>query len=72
MSKYIYVIAAMWLAFNGAVHAESGNLSANQRIESSALGYALQYRVYTPAGAENLKNLPVLYVTDGQWYISSG
>ncbi len=72
MSKFIYVIAAAWLAFSGATQAASGSLSANQRIESGALGYALQYRVYTPAGTENLKNLPTLYVTDGQWYISRG
>lgn len=49
-----------------------GTLSPNQIIESDALGYKLQYRVYTPAGSENMSDLPVLYAVDGQWYIASG
>jgi len=49
-----------------------GNLSDNQRIASTHLGYDLQYRVYTPEGVEALTGLPTLYVTDGQWYIRSG
>ena len=49
-----------------------GNLSNNQIIESTILNYKLQYRVYVPEGYETLENLPVLYVTDGQWYIASG
>jgi len=64
--------AFFWLAVSAPVHAERGDLSANQRIESSTLGYALQYRVYTPDGVEDLNNLPALYITDGQWYIDSG
>ena len=47
-------------------------LSSNLRIESKKLGYTLQYRVYTPPGYDSLSSLPVLYVTDGQWYIESG
>ncbi len=47
-------------------------LSENIRIESDILGYTLQYRVYTPPGYESLSDLPVIYVTDGQWYIQSG
>ncbi|MCE7994352.1 MAG: esterase family protein [Roseivirga sp.] len=50
----------------------NGKLSDNQIISSKVLGYDLQYRVYTPAGYENLKDLPVIYLTDGQWYISEG
>ncbi len=50
----------------------NGNLSDNQIITSTLLGYDLQYRVYTPAGYSELKNLPVIYLTDGQWYISEG
>jgi len=64
--------AFVWLAISAPAHAEGGALSGNQRIESNALGYALQYRVYTPDSVENLKNLPVLYITDGQSYISNG
>lgn len=49
-----------------------GDLTDNQVISSKILGYDLQYRVYTPAGYDNLKDLPVIYLTDGQWYISEG
>lgn len=72
MSKFLMFSALIWLGLSASAHAESGDLSSNQRIESSALGYALQYRVYTPAGVENLDGLPVLYITDGQSYISKG
>ena len=69
----IFIIAVtIWATFSTSALADKGSLSANQRIESNALGYALQYRVYTPAGLENLTDVPVLYVTDGQWYIDSG
>ncbi len=50
----------------------SGTLSENLLIESEALGYKLQYRVYLPDGYESMTDLPVLYITDGQWYISDG
>jgi len=49
-----------------------GNLSGNIRIESSELGYALQYRVYTPPGFGTNDKLPTIYLADGQWYINSG
>ncbi|PCJ28017.1 MAG: hypothetical protein COA96_02320 [SAR86 cluster bacterium] len=49
-----------------------GTLSDNIRIESEALGYALQYRVYVPQRVRRNAELPVLYITDGQWYISEG
>ena len=47
-------------------------LTENLTIHSQVLGYKLQYRVYTPPGYEALEDLPVIYVTDGQWYIESG
>ncbi|MEL7004607.1 MAG: alpha/beta hydrolase-fold protein [Bacteroidota bacterium] len=47
-------------------------LSSNNIIKSDVLGYDLQYRVYLPPGYGKLENLPVLYLTDGQWYISDG
>lgn len=72
MRKLLTIALITSAIFSTGVEAESGTLSPNQRIESSALGYALQYRVYTPAGTENLQNLPTLYVTDGQWYIKNG
>lgn len=49
-----------------------GVLSENQIISSKGLGYDLQYRVYTPPGYDDQADLPVLYLTDGQWYIESG
>ena len=52
--------------------AADGTLSDNLRISSEALGYDLHYRVYLPAGYETLDNLPAIYVTDGQWYLSQG
>jgi enterochelin esterase family protein len=43
----------------------TGNFSDNILINSTNLGYTSQYRVYTPAGYNQLSNLPVVYVTDG-------
>jgi enterochelin esterase family protein len=47
-----------------------GNFSANVKFASAQLGYDVNYRVYTPAGyaAQQLHNLPVVYVTDGHEY----
>lgn len=50
----------------------NGDLTDNQVISSEVLGYDLQYRVYTPVGYDDLSNLPVIYLTDGQWYITEG
>ncbi len=47
----------------------NGSYSQNRAIASSALGYTVNYRVYTPPGYEaGLSNLPVVYVTDGHEY----
>lgn len=48
----------------------AGVFGSNQTLASPALGYAVRYRVYTPAGYDdaNLSDLPVLYVTDGHEY----
>lgn len=48
--------------------AKNGSLSEDILINSSSLGYQIQYRIYTPVGYENLTDLPVLYVFDGQEY----
>jgi enterochelin esterase family protein len=45
-----------------------GNLSDNIKINSKALGYDLQYKVYTPSGYASQKDLPVLFITDGHEY----
>tara|TARA_B110000444_G_scaffold232893_1_gene241907 strand:- start:207 stop:959 length:753 start_codon:yes stop_codon:yes gene_type:complete len=55
----------------GPVFAD-GKLSDNIRIFSDSLGYDLQYRVYEPEGMRRNSELPALYITDGQWYISRG
>lgn len=49
-----------------------GTLSPNIRIESKALDYALQYRVYVPEVAADVSDLPTIYLADGQWYLSNG
>lgn len=45
-----------------------GVLSENQNIYSVRLGYAVNYRVYVPAGYDSLSDLPSIYVTDGHEY----
>jgi|GEM_PF-234677 len=46
-----------------------GSLGPNTRYTSAALGYDVQYRVWTPVGYDpNGAVLPVLYVTDGHEY----
>lgn len=56
----------------GQSAALEGDLSTNQLIPSNVLGYDLQYRVYTPPNYNDLSGLPVIYLTDGQWYIGEG
>lgn len=48
------------------------DLSGDKIITSHALGYKLQYRVFLPPSYDDLDDLPVLYVVDGQWYIELG
>lgn len=48
--------------------AAKGILSKNILLSSSNLGYDLQYQVYTPMGYEELNELPVIYILDGQDY----
>jgi len=49
-----------------------GTLTDNRRISSEVLGYDLQYRVYIPQQSSADTAMPVIYITDGQWYISEG
>ena len=64
------------ITFNLASAAEvpkaKGHLSDNIQIRSDVLDYALQYRVYTPAGIKPSDKLPTIYLADGQWYIGPG
>lgn len=64
------VLLTSSILFFGQALAE-GSLSADTRIESVQLGYALQYRVYLP-DTPTPENLPTIYITDGQWYIAPG
>ncbi len=50
---------------------QNGTLSNNILIESTNLGYSCQYRVYIPASNYSLSDLPTIYVTDGQNYLSN-
>lgn len=45
-----------------------GKFGPNVKINSTNLGYSVNYRVYSPAGYDTLSGLPVIYVTDGQEY----
>lgn len=45
-----------------------GTLGDDITVFSDSLGYHVNYRVYTPFGYEDMQNLPVIYVTDGQDY----
>lgn len=47
-------------------------LSDNIRIASKHLTYQLQYRVYLPPNYHNLREISVVYLTDGQSYIHNG
>ena len=49
-----------------------GTITNNITVNSSSLGYSVNYRVYTPAGyaANQLRDLPVVYVTDGHEYLA--
>lgn len=48
--------------------ASKGSMSDNILIESSNLGYNVQYQVYLPVGYQDLSNIPVIYILDGQEY----
>ncbi len=64
------VSLSMFCAVSGV--SEAGELSDNIRISSKYMGYDLQYRVYTPDGIEDGQLYPVLFVTDGAFYIEMG
>lgn len=46
-----------------------GTLTGNLSIESTALGYTINYWVYTPVDYEELNQLPVIYVLDGNDFV---
>jgi len=66
----LFVVAPLLAQTNSST--TSGILSANELISSEKLGYDLQYRFYFPAEYSALEKLPVIYLTDGQWYVRQG
>jgi enterochelin esterase family protein len=50
----------------------AGTLTEAVPLASEHLGYAVNYRVYTPANYPQLAGLPALYVTDGQDFLAFG
>jgi enterochelin esterase family protein len=49
-----------------------GSLTNNITVNSTNLGYSVNYHVYTPPGydANQLRDVPVVYVTDGHEYLA--
>ena len=72
MNMQMTFYAVLMSIFGVYTSCAAGKLSENIRIESGTLGYGLQYRVYTPEGMTSADELPTIYVTDGQWYVSLG
>lgn len=50
----------------------AGTLSDNIRFDSQILGYEMQFRAYIPEGTKKDDSLPVVFVSDGQWYLGDG
>ncbi len=48
---------------------EHGKLTTDLLLNSSILGYQVNYSVYLPAGYQSMEKLPVIYVTDGYEYL---
>jgi len=72
MMRLFTLLVWLCLVFAASTVHSAGTLTDNRIISSFALEYDLQYRVYLPEGYETLENLPVIYITDGQWYIGGG
>ncbi|NND71266.1 MAG: esterase family protein [Rhodothermales bacterium] len=74
MKRVLHFAVLLSLLAPTAAHSLSSDsdLSYNKIFKSQKLGYDLHYRVYTPGGYSDLDSLPVIYVTDGQWYIQNG
>lgn len=47
-----------------------GAVSDNIRIHSEVLAYDLHYRIYRPDNISPESQLPTVYVTDGEWYLT--
>jgi len=69
--KVPLIMSTLSLLLVGTVNAE-GLVTDDIRIASDVLGYDLQYRVYLPEGYDFRENHPVLFLTDGQNYLTRG
>ena len=65
--KNLFLAAVLLVSMPGAV---AGEVSDNFRISSEHMGYDIQYRVYTPKGIVEGDSYPVLFVTDGELYLT--
>lgn len=68
-TRLLFLVAILFAVNSSSA---AGDLGPNQVFKSERLGYDLHYRAYTPDGYQDMDDLPVMYVTDGQWYISEG
>ena len=67
--RTIAIITALFISLPAMA---GGTLSDNIIIESQILGYPIQFRAYVPEGTKKDDSLPVVFVSDGQWYIGDG
>jgi len=69
--KVPLIMSVVSLLLAGTVNAD-GIVTDDIRIASDVLGYDLQYRIYLPEGYDSRENHPVLFLTDGQNYLTRG
>ena len=63
------IISVVLLLLVGTANAD-GTVTDDIRITSDVLGYDLQYRIYLPEGYDSRVEHPVIFLTDGQNYLS--
>jgi enterochelin esterase-like enzyme len=70
----LFVIWAVFLYFSSPMLAvgQPSEVTPAQHIRSEILGYTSQYWVYKPAGYDSDSELPVLFLSDGAWYLDPG
>ena len=69
MLKALMIRSVVLLLLAGSVNAD-GVVTDDIRIASDVLGYDLQYRTYLPEGYVSRADHPVIFLTDGQNYLS--
>ena len=72
IKRFILITALFIITCNTKSVTAKGFLSSNYLFKSEILKYDLNYRVYTPKVDIQKGSLPTLYLTDGQWYLTSG